>query len=933
MTSDGANNFAYDYRNMPIADTIKNGATVLRILKYAYDAATPDNILYFKYDIYGRKLEEGYYSYNWTSISQANADDPLWPATPTTWRKKYTYDGDGTITYSKGQLLKALTNNDTDDPEEVEEKYEYDIFGRLTSKSVRVVDFDNYTYTTYYEYDYSGNVTKIIYPYKAVGGGAQAIMSGPVNAEHLVIENTTLSSDANVTYESGGDIVMTGEFNSNGADVSAKPGANNSEKFALTPVTENVAFQMMAASQSMGTPDPSATVVTYRYNSLGRLTSIGNAGDPDYFAAYTYNPDGSMATEKLKDNTITRSYLYESVGWLKQINDPYITEDIYYTSGGYGGAAYYNGNIAKVVFDYKFAGSPTDYSYLFKYDKIDQLLTADHSINANGDMGIGTENQYDANGNFLTAKVNTVTKTYNYYANTNKVQNTDGSGNDYVYDASGNIISSSPKGIGTLTYDPFIHRTRTISIGASSMNFQYDGTERRIYRKEVVSGVTSEALYLHDGMNAIHERTKTGTVTEYVYGPTGIIAYSSASTWKYVIKDHLGSTRAVVDGTTVTGYDYSAFGSILAPVTPNTNYMYTGQEYDKTSGLHNYKARMYDSDLMRFYGMDPAGELATPFSYVGNNPLVRRDPSGKFIQFAVIAYYAYHAYQAYTIARTAYSLYQGYKYGGLGGLFHGITVAGMSYAAGAAVGGYAGGAGVTLGGSIRSGIASSLTGSLYSSRISGGKANFGLITALNAGIGALGGALSYGSQLHVARQRAIKAGYSDPKKSIEFSKEGLESAIKNSEELQKLHKAAGNSDVRIATPGNLEAVGGSKRIKVYDGNIYDLKDGQMSAGYTGLIQGSGFKTSDGSIGFRTFNLISRSAFASAEKLFLTLGHEFTHSIHYFSGEYVRWGNSQNLDYAHNMSEKAAYTWELNYATTHKWDGYINDIQSALEEYD
>lgn len=68
-------------------------------------------------------------------------------------------------------------------------------------------------------------------------------------------------------------------------------------------------------------------------------------------------------------------------------------------------------------------------------------------------MGIGTENQYDANGNFKTVKINTTTKTYNYYANTNKVQNTDGSGNDYVYDGNGNITSSSPKGIGSMTYN------------------------------------------------------------------------------------------------------------------------------------------------------------------------------------------------------------------------------------------------------------------------------------------------------------------------------------------------------------------------------------------------------------------------------------------------------------------------------------------------
>jgi len=39
-----------------------------------------------------------------------------------------------------------------------------------------------------------------------------------------------------------------------------------------------------------------------------------------------------------------------------------------------------------------------------------------------------------------------------------------------------------------------------------------------------VNSTTTEILYLHDGLNAIAERNKTGTPTEYIYGPTGIIA-------------------------------------------------------------------------------------------------------------------------------------------------------------------------------------------------------------------------------------------------------------------------------------------------------------------------------------------------------------------------------------------------------------------------
>ncbi|KAB2881558.1 RHS repeat-associated core domain-containing protein [bacterium] len=678
------------------------------------DAQTPDNISYFKYDTYGRKIEEGYYSYNWSSITQANADDPAWPTTPATWRKKYYFDGDTSMAYMKGRLQKVETNNDTDSPFEVEETYQYDIYGRMPSKTTKVVDYDNYLYTTFYEYDYSGNVTKIYYPYNSGGGGQMAMQSGLGESENLVIQDMTFDDGSNKVIESEGDIVFTGEFNSNGADVIAKPGVSKK------PV-ENAATAKHDASQSqllldggggmsaMSSPDPNATVVTYTYNTLGQLISIGNATDLDYFVAYSYNPDGSMATEKMKDTTIKRYFSYESQGWLKSITDSYFADTLCYTSDGYGGAGYYNGNISKMIIDYKFSGAPADYSYRFKYDKLSQLLVADHSANSAGDMGVGTgnENKFDANGNFIRVVANTTTKNYNYYANTNKVQNTDGSGNDYVYDNIGNITSSSPKTISTLTYDPFINRTRNISMGSGAgMSFEYDGTERRVYAVETPAN--SKVLYLHDGMNSIQERSSSGTATEYVYGPTGIIALKTSTTWKFMIKDHLGSTRAVVDGSTVTGYDYSAFGTILGSVS-SSGYYYTGQEYDKTSGLNNFKARMYDSDLGRFYAGDPAGEFPYNYGYAGNNPLSYRDPSGKFIQFVIMGALMSGYMGGVQADIQGKSVWKGIGKGAFIGAVSGATGAGAS--AGLASMGIGGAIGGGVSGALSGGVGSALSGS------------------------------------------------------------------------------------------------------------------------------------------------------------------------------------------------------------------------------
>ena len=36
-----------------------------------------------------------------------------------------------------------------------------------------------------------------------------------------------------------------------------------------------------------------------------------------------------------------------------------------------------------------------------------------------------------------------------------------------------------------------------------------------------------------------------------------------------------------------------------------------GQEFDRETGLNNYRARMYDTDLKRFYSVDPLHQFAT----------------------------------------------------------------------------------------------------------------------------------------------------------------------------------------------------------------------------------------------------------------------------------------------------------------------------------
>jgi len=83
----------------------------------------------------------------------------------------------------------------------------------------------------------------------------------------------------------------------------------------------------------------------------------------------------------------------------------------------------------------------------------------------------------------------------------------------------------------------------------------------------------------------------------------------------------------------VERYDYTPFGEVIPiQINPQVHYRFTGQELDEFSNgfsLHNFRARMYDSDIGRFYAIDPSGEGNSPYAYVANNPIMFVDPTGR----------------------------------------------------------------------------------------------------------------------------------------------------------------------------------------------------------------------------------------------------------------------------------------------------------------
>jgi RHS repeat-associated protein len=118
-----------------------------------------------------------------------------------------------------------------------------------------------------------------------------------------------------------------------------------------------------------------------------------------------------------------------------------------------------------------------------------------------------------------------------------------------------------------------------------------------------------------------------------------ILAEYDAGAWGYVLPDHLGSVRQVIDaaGQVTLAQSYDPFGVLNSQHgTPNPQlpFGYTGEQEDAGTGLAFLRARYYDPGVGRFSSKDPwpgtawQSQTLNRYTYVLNRPLLGGDPSG-----------------------------------------------------------------------------------------------------------------------------------------------------------------------------------------------------------------------------------------------------------------------------------------------------------------
>ena len=400
-------------------------------------------------------------------------------------------------------------------------------------------------------------------------------------------------------------------------------------------------------------------------------------------------------------------YHYNIRGWLKSINDVVglqsgsDPQDLFafklnyntVEDPEYGCTSLYNGNIAQAY--WRTASDDTQRKYGFVYDDLNRLLFASYTKPLASIYNTGSYDEtinYDKNGNitrlqrngeyddliqnltiddlvysYNPTSPNQLVKVDDQTDNPNGFKDGVNTGNDYSYDAYGNMTVDKNKGITLIKYN-HLNLPTQITFGTSgNIQYIYNASGVKV-RKIVTEGTSVQTTDYLSGFQYLNNTLEFFPHAEgYVKDVTGERSNGSPSTtgvFRYIYNytDHLGNIRLSYTKDPATNVltileenNYYPFGLkhrnynmtkksyeklestggiVITPTNETVyDYKYNGKEWQDELGLnfYDYGARNYDPAIGRWMNIDPLAENSrrwNPYNYAYNNPVYFIDPDG-----------------------------------------------------------------------------------------------------------------------------------------------------------------------------------------------------------------------------------------------------------------------------------------------------------------